>query len=137
VNQRWPNRIGSAFPSSSGGRYDLTNIGGNEISRPRAMPRLSVDTHEIRSRFAAAWRAHHEEEEGQGAASPDWQDAIPVIPALCAEVHFLYRLLADERRRYADLLAAVRAALGAAREGEADPLSYLRDELPEIRERRR
>jgi hypothetical protein len=100
------------------------------------MPRLSVDTHEIRSRFAAAWRAHHGEEEGQAVASHDWQDAVPAIPALCAEVDFLYRLLADERRRYADLLAAVRAALGAARDGEADPLAYLRDELPETRERR-
>ena len=29
----------------------------------------------------------------------------------------------------ANLLAAIRAALAAARDGEADPLAYLRDEL--------
>jgi hypothetical protein len=96
------------------------------------MPRLSVDTYEIRSRFIAAWRAH-QEEAGQHAEWHEWHDAVPAIPALCAEVDFLYRLLADERRRYADLLAAVRAALGAARDGESDPFAYLRDELPENR----
>jgi hypothetical protein len=56
---------------------------------------------------------------------------------LCDEVDRLFLLLKDERRRYADLLAAVRAALGAAREGEADPLAYLRDELPGVGEERR
>jgi hypothetical protein len=91
------------------------------------MPRPAVDTEEIRDRFAAARRAH-QEEAGQHA---DWQDAVAAITALCAEVDFLYQLLADERRRYADLLAAVRAALGAAHDGEADPLAYLREELPD------
>jgi hypothetical protein len=31
--------------------------------------------------------------------------------------------------RYADLIAAGRAALSAARDGEANPLAYLADEL--------
>jgi hypothetical protein len=76
----------------------------------------------------AACRAHQEE----ARQHADWQeDAVAAIPALCAEVDFLYQLLADERRRYADLLAAVRAALGAAHDGEADPLAYLREELPD------
>jgi len=97
------------------------------------MPGLSVDTQEIRRRFVAAWRA---QEEWAGPQA-EWQDAVPAITALCAEVDFLYRLLADERRRYADLLAAVRAALGAARDGEADPFAYLRDELPEDNGRQR
>jgi hypothetical protein len=123
------------FLSSSGRRSDLTNIEGEQIPRPRGMPRLAVDTHEILSRFAAAWRAHHEE--AGHAESLEWQDAVPVIPALCAEVDFRYQLLADERRRYADLLAAVHAALGAARDGEPDPLAYLRDDLPENRGRYR
>jgi hypothetical protein len=33
------------------------------------------------------------------------------------------------RRRYHNLVAAARATLGAATEGEPDPLYYLRDEL--------
>jgi hypothetical protein len=33
------------------------------------------------------------------------------------------------RRRYADLLAAARAAVAAEQDGESDPLWYVRDEL--------
>jgi hypothetical protein len=33
------------------------------------------------------------------------------------------------RRRYQDLIAAARASLAAAADGEPDPLYYLRDEL--------
>lgn len=42
----------------------------------------------------------------------------------------LESLLWVARRRYADLVAAARATLGAHADGEPDPLSYLRDELP-------
>lgn len=123
------------FLSSSGRRNDLTNNRERQAPRPRGMPRLSVDTDEIRFRFAATWPAY-EQEAGRLAEWHDWADAVAVIPALCAEVDFLHRLLTDERRRYADLLAAARATLGAVRDGEADPLAYLRDELPENREGR-
>jgi len=120
--------------SSSGRRSDLTNTEVHQSPRPRVMPRVAVDTQEIRGRFVAAWRAH-QEEAGSNAEWQEWQDAVPVIPALCAEVDFLYQLLADERRRYADLFAAVRATLGAACDGESDPFAYLRDELPDNRGR--
>ena len=65
------------------------------------------------------------------------RQAVDRIGRLCSEVDRLFALLMDERLRYADLLAAARATLGATREGEADPLAYLRDELPGVGEERR
>ena len=62
------------------------------------------------------------------------RQTVDRIGRLCNEVDRLLELLTDERLRYADLLAAVRATLGAASEGEADPLAYLRDELPNVGE---
>jgi hypothetical protein len=41
------------------------------------------------------------------------------------------RDLAAARLESANRLAAIRAALGAARDGEPDPLAYLRDQLAE------
>lgn len=61
-----------------------------------------------------------------------WQqikDSLSDIPALAAEVIRLGAALTTERRAHADLAAAGRATLAAVREAEADPLSYLRDEL--------
>jgi hypothetical protein len=54
------------------------------------------------------------------AAHPD--PAGRVIFRLCRE-------LAATRLRYANLLAAARATLSAARDGELDALEYLADEL--------
>ena len=48
---------------------------------------------------------------------------------LAAEISRQYADLAAVRLDRANLLAAIRAALAAARDGEADPLAYLRDEL--------
>ncbi|MCI0686805.1 MAG: hypothetical protein L0Y54_06145, partial [Sporichthyaceae bacterium] len=45
------------------------------------------------------------------------------------EIERTQRLLRIARRRLADLLAAARAALAAAAEGDLDPLSFLLDEL--------
>jgi hypothetical protein len=47
------------------------------------------------------------------------------------QVADLYTALAQTRLEAANLRAAMYAALGAAEEGEPDPLAYLRDELPE------
>ena len=49
--------------------------------------------------------------------------------ALSAEVTGLTAELAAARLDMANLLAAIRAALAAHGDGEADPLYYLRDEL--------
>jgi hypothetical protein len=51
------------------------------------------------------------------------------VPTLVSEVDKLWAYLLQTRRRYADLLAAVRAALAADRDGESDPLWYVRDEF--------
>lgn len=50
---------------------------------------------------------------------------------LRAEIARLRRTLTVLRSRYANLLAAVRAAVGAHRDGEPDPMAYLYDELPD------
>ncbi|MBO3752102.1 hypothetical protein J5X84_39075 [Streptosporangiaceae bacterium NEAU-GS5] len=55
--------------------------------------------------------------------------ALDFIPALCDEASRLRSLLARVRRDHANLIAAARATLAAAHEGEPDPLYYLRDEL--------
>ena len=49
--------------------------------------------------------------------------------ALCAELTRLNAELTAARLDVANLLAAIRAALAACADGEADPLYYLRDEL--------
>jgi hypothetical protein len=61
-----------------------------------------------------------------------WQhltDALADTPALTAEISRLRAHLADERLDRANLAAAALATVSAHRDGEADPLSYLRDEL--------
>jgi hypothetical protein len=57
--------------------------------------------------------------------------------ALHTEIARLAAELAAVRLESANRLAAMRAALGAAADGEPDPLEYLRDELPEYRPARR
>jgi hypothetical protein len=56
--------------------------------------------------------------------------AVAELADLAARVSRLETMLAHIRRVYADLVAACRAALTAAADGEPDPLSYVRDELP-------
>jgi hypothetical protein len=61
-----------------------------------------------------------------------WQyliDALGDTPALTAEITRLRALIAEERLDRANLAAAALATIGAHRDGEPDPLSYLRDEL--------
>lgn len=47
------------------------------------------------------------------------------------EITRLRTTLTILRARYANLLAAVRAAVAADQDGEADPMTYLYDELPD------
>jgi len=66
------------------------------------------------------------------AAAELWQQvdaALGDVPALGAAVTRLTAELAGTRMDRANLLAAVRAAVAAQADGEADPLYYLRDEL--------
>jgi hypothetical protein len=55
--------------------------------------------------------------------------ALADTPALSAEITRLRDELAGTRLDRANLLAAARAVISAHLDGEADPLSYLRDEL--------
>src|ERR1022692_1253243 len=48
---------------------------------------------------------------------------------LVTEITRLHSVLVRERLISANLRAAIRAALGAESDGEADPLGYLRDEI--------
>lgn len=75
---------------------------------------------------------------GLSAATPAlgdvWQQldrALDDVPALGAIAARLTAELAGTRMDRANLLAAMRATLGAYADGDADPLSYLRDELAE------
>ena len=51
--------------------------------------------------------------------------------ALACEMIRLDQELSAARLESANRLAAIRAALGAAADGESDPLAYLRDQLAE------
>ena len=55
--------------------------------------------------------------------------AFADAPALAAEITKLRAELADVRLDRANLAAAALATIAAHRDGEPDPLSYLRDEL--------
>ena len=57
--------------------------------------------------------------------------AVTDITNLLIQVSGLYPALVAARREAANLRAAIYAALGAADDGDPDPLAYLRDELPE------
>jgi hypothetical protein len=57
--------------------------------------------------------------------------AITDITNLLIQVTGLYPALSAARLDAANLRAAIYAALGAADDGEPDPLAFLRDELPE------
>jgi hypothetical protein len=55
--------------------------------------------------------------------------AVADIPVLLAELERLASLLTWVRTEFANLLAAAHATLAAQRDGEPDPLSYLRDQV--------
>ena len=59
----------------------------------------------------------------------DVAQLLASIPVLCDEVDRLRAVLSLAGRDHNDLVAAARATLTAAAEGEHDHLYYLRDEL--------
>jgi hypothetical protein len=95
----------------------------NTTGSARHQPRLHINTTEILTHIAEARAASCT---GCGATA-----LIADIARLLAEVTWLYRSLISTRRRAANLEAAIRAALSADRDGESDPLAYLRDQLGE------
>jgi hypothetical protein len=100
-----------------------------------SVPRTGINLHAIYARNDNARRVVA----GFSAATPAlagiWEQldhALDDVPALGAIVARLAAELAGTRLDRANLQAAMRAALAAHADGEADPLSYLRDELAEI-----
>jgi hypothetical protein len=90
----------------------------------RSMPPLSVDMDEIRSRLRDLAYA-----DLCGSCELAASRAVSDIARLMAQICELYAALGAGRLRSANLEAAIRAALGAYDDGEADPLGYLRDEI--------
>ncbi|GAA4955925.1 hypothetical protein [Actinoplanes utahensis] len=86
------------------------------------IPRPTLDQEAVRAHLHAA----------RLRATPTtmWT-AVGDIPVMLAEIDRLARLLTHTRWDFADLLAAARATLSAHHDGEADPLSYLRDAVAE------
>jgi len=97
-----------------------------------AVPHAAVNVPEVMARNAAA----RDIVAGFASAAPTlavaWRTvgaALADCAALAADVARLAAELADARMDRANLLAAMRAAIAAEADGEADPLDYLRDEL--------
>jgi hypothetical protein len=91
-----------------------------------------INLREIYARNDAARRIIVNFAAAMPGASDRWNQverALADVPTLGAIVTRLTIQLAATRLDRANLLAAMRAALGAHADGEADPLSYLRDEL--------
>ena len=91
-----------------------------------------VDLQEAATRNHAARRIIAGFTAAQPTLAEIWQQletALADTPALSAEIIRLRAELADTRLDRANLLAAARAVITAHRDGEPDPLSYLRDEL--------
>jgi hypothetical protein len=93
----------------------------------------TVDTHDLRVRYARL-QAAPIRCPMQRPGRSEHSDIAPAqllasIPALCDEVDRLHAVLTVALRDHHDLVAAARATIAAAAEGEPDPLYYLRDEL--------
>lgn len=88
------------------------------------MPPLSIDLAEYAGRLRELATTEHCER-----CEIPLARAMTDIARLLDQVTQLYDALGTERLRSANLEAAIRAALGAYRDGEADPLGYLRDEI--------
>ena len=99
---------------------------------PKSVPYSVIDIPEVMSRNQAA----RDVVSGFASATPTlsvaWQHidaALTDARDLAAEVTRLSAELAVARLWHANVLAAMRATIGAQRDGEPDPLYYIRDEL--------
>jgi hypothetical protein len=99
---------------------------------PNNAPYSAIDIPEIMSRNQVA----RDMVSGFASATPTLSAAWHLIRAaltdardLATEVTRLSAELAVARLRHANALAAMRATIGAQRDGDSDPLYYIRDEL--------
>ena len=90
------------------------------------------DLQEVKTRNRIARETITALSESMAALSIRWNrlyEAVSDTPHLVAEIAGLREELEAVRLALANLAAAARAALAADHDREADPLSYLRDEL--------
>jgi len=99
---------------------------------PNSNPYSAIDIPEVMSRNQAA----RDIVSGFASAAPTlsaaWQHiqtALADAQYLASELTRLSAELANARLWHANALAAMRATMGAQRDGELDPLYYIRDEL--------
>jgi len=103
-----------------------------DAQMPNARPHSSIDIPEVINRNSAARDIVAGFATAAPTLSPAWQviqTALADARDLAAEVTRLSAELAAARLDHQNALAAMRATIGAQRDGETDPLYYLRDEL--------
>jgi hypothetical protein len=91
----------------------------------RHTPQLTINLDDVQNRLRDLARTQACE-----SCGPLTGSVIADITLLCSEIIRLHAALRRERLRSANFEAAIRAAFGAERDGEADPLAYLREEYP-------
>lgn len=99
---------------------------------PNPHPHYRIDLEEITARNQTARHMIAGFSAEMPALAEFWRHLNTALTdnlTLCAEVTRLTAELAAARLDRANLLAAMRATIAAHADGEADPLSYLRDEL--------
>ena len=97
-----------------------------------AHPNHHIDLEEITARNQTARQIIAGFSTAMPTLAEIWQHleaALADTPTLSAEITRLHAELTGTRLDRANLLAAIRATVGADAEGEGDPLGYLRDEL--------
>jgi hypothetical protein len=98
-----------------------SNVPYSAIDLPEVMSRNQAAS-DIVAGFASATPTLSTAWQRVGAALADARDLATEVTRLSAE-------LAAARLWHANALAAMRATIGAQRDGEPDPLYYIRDEL--------
>jgi hypothetical protein len=95
-------------------------------------PESGINLHAVYARNDNARRVIAGFASAMPAMPEMWQQvdrALADVPALGAVIARLAADLAGTRMDLANLLAAVRATIGAHADGESDPLWFMRDEL--------
>jgi hypothetical protein len=104
----------------------------DDVQVANSVPYSTINIPEAMNRNRAAQEIVSGFTRATPTLSPAWQyieTALADARDLATEVARLTAELAAARLRHANAAAAMRATIGAERDGEPDPLSYLRDEL--------
>ena len=88
-----------------------------------------IDLQEAAETYTAAQRSRLAKIWFRTPAGRETSNALALIPGLASQLKRIREHLARTLTDLGNLTAAARATLGAQRDGETDPLYYLRDEL--------